>query len=122
MRKRTLAGAAALALASGVIGLVPASADTGIGHATTAGKDRQFGRVECQYGWLCTFHNGVYKSFTACTTQYLSGWTGSGEIMNNQTTGTKTTFYKLNGSVYTTSTAYQLTGINWDQIWSIKVC
>jgi hypothetical protein len=78
----------------------------------------------CPSGYLCTYHNGQAINYYYCTTHYLSGWTGLGYIFNNQTTGTKSILYKLNGDRYMTDIAKdQVTReVNWDPVWSIHVC
>jgi hypothetical protein len=62
--------------------------------------------------------------YTVCTTYYLSKWTGPGYIFNNQSTGTVTYLYKLNNAVYVKDVAKDPTNreVNWDPVWSIRVC
>jgi hypothetical protein len=78
----------------------------------------------CPHLWLCTFHNGTALNYYDCTTIYLSNWTGLGYILNNQSTGTISYFYRLDRSVYIKDVAPDKVNreVNWDPIWSFKVC
>jgi hypothetical protein len=80
--------------------------------------------ASCPNLYLCGFHNGVSFKYTACTTHYLSGWTGAGYIFNNQTTGTVSYLYKLNNAIYLKDVAKDVVNreVNWDPVWSIRVC
>lgn len=80
--------------------------------------------AKCASGWLCTYHNGVARNYYHCTTVYLSNWTGPGYIVNNQTPGTVSTFYRADGSTYIRDVAPDLADreVNWDPIWSFRVC
>ncbi|HEX4728015.1 MAG TPA: hypothetical protein VH298_09465 [Jatrophihabitans sp.] len=78
----------------------------------------------CPNLYLCGYHNGVTFQYTVCTTHYLSNWTGLGYIFNNQSTGTVTYLYKLNNAVYVKDVAKDQVNreVNWDPVWSIRVC
>jgi hypothetical protein len=80
--------------------------------------------ASCPNLYLCGYHNGVTFQYTACTTHYLSNWTGPGYIFNNQSSGTVTYLYKLNNAVYVKDVAKDPTNreVNWDPVWSIRVC
>jgi hypothetical protein len=135
MRRTLIAGGlVAIALAGG-LATTSAAATTTPSASTVAtvaasgppAGSKQFGRTYCLAGHLCTFHTdsahtGYYNSYYYCDRVYLSDWVGSGEIMNNQSSGTVTTFYNEAGKVVTTSKAYQEKGIDWDSIWSFQVC
>lgn len=123
LRSLLAGGLVALALAGGLA--------TSLAAATNASSPppgaKPFGRIECLANHLCTFHldsshTGYYDSYYYCQRIYLTDWVGSGEIMNNQSTGTVTTFYGQSGNVISTSKAYQEVGIDWDLIWSFQVC
>jgi hypothetical protein len=90
------------------IGLAPGAAAAGV----------------CPYDYLCTYHNGTPRNYYYCTTIYLSNWTGLGYILNNQTTGTISYFYRIDRSVYIKDVAPDETNreVNWNPIWSFKVC
>jgi hypothetical protein len=135
MKRTIVAGTlAALALAGGLATSSAAatpSANASVAPASASASppagSKQFGRTYCLAGHLCLFylnsaHDGLYASYYYCERVYLSGWFGSGELMNNQTSGTVSTFYGESGNVITTSKAYQEKGIDWDDVWSIKVC
>ncbi|MGI8665846.1 MAG: hypothetical protein ACR2N4_07435 [Jatrophihabitans sp.] len=80
--------------------------------------------ASCPNLYLCGYHNGVSFKYTACTTHYLSGWTGAGYIFNNQTAGTISYLYKLHNSIYVKDVAKDIANreVNWDPVWSIRVC
>ena len=56
--------------------------------------------------------------------KYLSGWTGQGYIFNNQSRGTVSYFYRIDRSVYIRDVAPDQVNreVNWNPIWSFKVC
>ncbi len=135
MRKSLIAGGlVAIALAGGLAtssaaATSTAAAPTAPAHAASSPPpgSRQFGRTYCLADHLCTFHldssnNGYYNSYYDCQRIYLTDWHGSGEIMNNQSSGTVTTFYGESGNVLSTSKAYQEVGMDWDPVWSFQVC
>ncbi|HJP73376.1 MAG TPA: hypothetical protein VJ914_03860 [Pseudonocardiaceae bacterium] len=124
-------GLAALALAGGLATSSAAATNTAAAETPATSSpppgSRPFGRIECLAGHLCAFHldsahTGYYTSYYYCQRIYLSDWVGSGEIMNNQSTGTVTTFYGQSGNVISTSKAFQEVGIDWDPVWSFQVC
>ena len=78
----------------------------------------------CPNLYLCGYHNGVTFQYTVCTTHYLSNWTGPGYIFNNQTSGTVSYLYKLHNAIYVKDVAKDQANreVNWDPVWSIRVC
>ncbi len=80
--------------------------------------------TSCPNLYLCGYHNGVTFKYTTCTTHYLSNWTGPGYIFNNQTTGTVSYLYKLHNAIYVKDVAKDQANreVNWDPVWSIRVC
>jgi hypothetical protein len=131
IRSLLVGGLVAIALAGGLATTsVAATNAPAAATATTSAPppgSRQFGRTYCLAGHLCTFHqdsahNGYYDSYYYCQRVYLSDWVGSGEVMNNQSTGTVTTFYGQSGNVVSTSKAFQDVNLDWDPIWSFQVC
>jgi hypothetical protein len=120
IRSLLVGGLVAIALAGGL-------ATSSSAATSPPPGSRQFGRTYCLADHLCTFHsdsahNGYYNSYYSCQRVYLSDWVGSGEVMNNQSTGTVTTFYGESGNVISTSKAFQDVDISWDAIWSFQVC
>jgi hypothetical protein len=133
-----------LGCALAVVGLVAslgvASASAGseraAGNGTVAatGSSRALGVTpamyvdwNCPVGYLCTGRvaNGkvVFNRFYYCERIWLSNWTGTGSVFNNQTPGTVATFYDQNGRVLFRSTAKQLIQtVDWNPIWSFQVC
>jgi hypothetical protein len=132
IRSLLAGGLIAIALAGGLAtSSVAATSTTSASPATAASGpppgSKQFGRTYCLADHLCTFHldsshTGYYNSYYYCERVYLTDWVGSGEVMNNQSTGTVTTFYGKSGNVVSTSKAFQDVGIDWDSIWSFQVC
>jgi hypothetical protein len=126
-------GLAALAIAGG-LATTSAAAPATVAPSVQAQQasspppgSKQFGRTYCLADHLCTFHldsshTGYYDSYYYCQRVYLTDWVGSGEVMNNQSTGTVTTFYGQSGNVVSTSKAFQQIDIDWDSIWSFQVC
>lgn len=122
IRSLLAGGLVAVALAGGL-----ATASSAATASSPPPGSKQFGRTYCLADHLCTFHQdsshtGYYNSYYYCERVYLSDWVGSGEVMNNQSTGTVTTFYGQSGNVVSTSKAFQDVGIDWDSIWSFQVC
>lgn len=126
-------GLAALAIAGGLAttsAAAPATAAPSVqAHPASSPPpgSKQFGRTYCLADHLCTFHldsshTGYYDSYYYCQRVYLTDWVGSGEVMNNQSPGTVTTFYGQSGNVVSTSKAFQQINIDWDSIWSFQVC
>ncbi|MEU3972097.1 hypothetical protein [Streptomyces bacillaris] len=117
----------------------PAGAPTGLGVMATAPqispaaeRVRQVApgsSFTCSRGRLCAMvWNPVAKKWRifdlyVCRTYSLSYWSGSGGYVNNQTPGTKASFYNQGNKVIHTSVAADAkSGYNWGPVWKIKNC
>lgn len=81
----------------------------------------------CRYGYLCAYvwgGRGYYRfDFTRCNTRYrVSGWHGRGYLTNSQFGGVTAFFYRRSDQIYTTRTARGTSSINWEPVWSLRVC
>ena len=93
---------------------------------TFIGWDQEY-LDSCRYGFLCAFvrtGSGYYKfDFTRCGIRYrVSGWHGSGWITNAQWGGVTARFYGRGGGIYATRRARGISRINWEPVWSLRVC
>lgn len=91
---------------------------------TFVGLDSGF---NCRYGYLCTFvraDGGFYRfDFTRCNVRYrVSGWHRRGYIINSQYGGVVARFFTRSGRLYATRRARGTTSINWEPVWSLRVC
>lgn len=83
--------------------------------------------LACRYGYLCAYvrgDGGYYRfDFTRCNTRYrVSGWHGRGYVANSQWGGVIARFYTRSGGLYTTRQARRTSLINWEPVWSLRVC
>jgi hypothetical protein len=83
--------------------------------------------TSCRYGYLCAFvwaDSGYYRfDFTRCDTRYrVSRWHGRGYLVNAQHGGVLARFYRQSGSLYASLRARGTFDINWEPVWSLRVC
>ncbi|MEJ7787883.1 MAG: hypothetical protein WKF96_24035 [Solirubrobacteraceae bacterium] len=83
--------------------------------------------TRCRYGYLCAFvrgDGGYYRfDFTRCNTRYrVSGWHGRGFIVNAQYGGVTARFYTRSGRIYASRRARGKSTINWEPVFSLRVC
>lgn len=117
-----LVAAAAFASQVGVAGATP-TASPGV-KRTFVGAD---GGTQCRYGYLCAFvqgDGGYYRfDFTRCNTRYrVSGWHRRGYIVNSQYGGVTVRFYTRSGALFASRRARGVSGINWEPVYSLRVC
>lgn len=84
-------------------------------------------RATCRYGYLCAFvyaDGGYYKfELTRCNTRYrVSGWHGRGFIVNSQFGGVTARFFTRSEYLYASRTSRGYSSINWEPVWSLRVC
>jgi len=83
--------------------------------------------TQCRYGYLCAFvrgDGGYYRfDFTRCNIRYrVSGWHGRGFIVNAQYGGVTARFYTRSGGIYARRRARGTSTINWEPVFSLRVC
>jgi hypothetical protein len=78
-------------------------------------------------GYFCvysgTVYSGSYYYWYACGTRGMP-WGGNGSWINDQTPGTRATFYNSSGGVYYTTPAPYSSNqsYNWTPVWNVKNC
>ena len=83
--------------------------------------------AECRYGYLCAYvpgDGGLYRfDFKRCDTRYrVSRWFGRGFTVNAQYGGVTARFYTRSGRLYASRRARGQASINWDAVYSLRVC
>ncbi|MDR7381943.1 hypothetical protein [Promicromonospora iranensis] len=81
----------------------------------------------CPSGRFCTYQqqdNGQYRvyDFYRCTDYQLSNWFDSRMAKNNQTGGVTVRLLGSNGQQVDTVTAGQYKAVNWNPVWTIRLC
>ncbi|WP_405061716.1 hypothetical protein OG474_08710 [Kribbella sp. NBC_01505] len=76
----------------------------------------------CRYGHLCVYTPSRTFDYYQCDIYPVTGYTGNGSYVNNQTSGTMTTFLRSNYSIYIASIAYSSGNANWDPVYYVNVC
>ena len=83
--------------------------------------------AQCRFGYLCAYvrgDGGLYRfDFTRCNTRYrVSRWFGRGYMVNAQYGGVTARFYTRSGRLYASRRTRGRSSINWDAVYSLRVC